>query len=390
MDRSELAGQSILCFPPGSWHDMWRSRHQIMSRLARSNLVLWVEPRLSLRQTRRAFTRQPLSLLPQREHIAGGLHVLHNPALLPSSGPRPLKAVSSALYHRILKSTMGALGMTRPILWLHLPEMIGIIGQYNEQLVVYHVVDEYSAYGGMPESYIPVMRALEEQLLRRADIVIVTSPALLESKSRLSTKVHLVPNAVDYEGFQRTLATAAAPAIVAGLPRPVIGYVGAINDKLDYRLLDNVAVQRPDWALLLVGPIDVKTADDVAGLTQLRQRANVHHIDQVPVADVPCYMAACQVCLLPYKINERTRNISALKLYEYLACGRAVVSTGIPAAGEGQGTVRVAGTQDFVQAIEESLTDDTQAAVRRRQVAANNTWDQRVDKIARILQSALR
>jgi hypothetical protein len=84
-----LSGQSILVFAPGPWHDMWRNRHQIMSRLARQNTILWVEPRMAMRRTRRALREgEHLQWLPSVEHIADGLHVLHNPAALPASGPR--------------------------------------------------------------------------------------------------------------------------------------------------------------------------------------------------------------------------------------------------------------------------------------------------------------
>jgi UDP-galactopyranose mutase len=242
----------------------------------------------------------------------------------------------------------------------------------------------------MPASYVPLLRASEEQLLRRAGLVIVTSPALLTSKSRLSANVHLVPNAVDFAGFQRTLATGRVPPAVAGLAQPLIGYVGAINDKLDYDVLDAVAAQRPQWTLLLVGPVDVKTSEDAAGLFRLRQRANVRLIGQAPVDDVPLYIAACQVCLLPYKINERTRNISALKLYEYLACGKPVVCTDVPAAGESAGTARVATADGFVAAIEESLVEDAGAADRRRQVAAANTWENRLAAISALVQAAIK
>ena len=368
---------------------MWRSRHQIMSRLARTNKVLWVEPRLTLRQTQRAMGQPGVHWLPAVEHAGAGLYVLHNPGLLPSTGPAGLGAVAGSLYRSLVRRTMRRLGMSRPILWLYLPEMVATIGQYGERLVVYHVVDEYSSYSGMPASYIPHLREMEEQLLRRAGVVVATAPALLESKSRFTSNIHLVPNAVDYEGFQRILATGWLPPAMASLPAPVIGYVGAINDKVDCDLLLAVARGRPDWTLAMVGPVDDRQSSVRARIEALRALPNVRFIGQVAVADVPLYMAACQVCLLPYVIGERTRNISALKLYEYLACGKPVVSTDIPAAAEGQGTVRVAGPGTFVSAIDEALHDSPEAAQLRRSVAAANTWDQRVEAISAILENVL-
>jgi len=359
-----------------------------MSRLARTNTVLWVEPRLSLRATWRQRGRI-LSWLPRVEHVRDGLFVFHNPALLPASGPLGIGRLSARLHRALVRHTLQQLGMTRPILWLYLPDMAAIIGQYEERLVIYHVIDEYTSYAGMPSSYIETMRAQEKLLLQQADAVIVTAPALLESKSRFSRSVYLVPNAVDYDGFQHTLAGALLPVEMARLPQPVIGYVGAINDKLDYWLLADLAASRPDWTLAMVGPVDVRTGDDVAGLATLRGRPNVHFLGTVPVEDVPRYIAACQVCLLPYKVNERTRNISSLKLYEYLACGKPVVATDIPAAREAQDCVRIADRDDFVVVVEKALLDDELTAGRRRRLAAANTWDDRVERISAIIAQLL-
>lgn len=381
-----LTGQTILCCAPGPWRDLWRSRHQIMSRLARTNLILWVEPRRSLRATLRGHQG---GLLPKVEHIADGLYVFHNPSALPASGPLGIGTTTGAMYRTVLRRTLRDLGMENPILWLYLPDMAGIIGQYGERLVVYHCVDEYSAYSGMPAAYIPAMQAMEQQLLKRADVAIVTAPALYESKKPFSSNIHLVPNAADFDGFQRSLAGAETPVAMANLPRPVIGYVGAINDKIDYTLLWWIAASRPDWTIAMVGPVDVRTDEDKAGLAALRRATNVRFLGAVPVAEVPRHIAACGVCLLPYKGNERTRNISALKLYEYLACGKPVVSTDIPAAREGQDAVHIATPASFVSAITEAMNDNHAAAERRRQVAAANTWDQRVDMISEILSKAL-
>lgn len=384
-----LSGESLLVFAPGPWDDMWRSRHQIMSRLARRNTVLWVEPRPTLRQVLRRRPGVATALLPAVRHIGEGLHVFGGPATLPSTGPGPLKRLANQRYHGALTAAMTRLGMAQPILWLYLPEMVAIIGEYGERLVVYHVVDEYSEYSGVPRDYVQHIRNCEAQMLRRADVVIATAPALLESKSRISSHVHLVPNAVDYEGFQKILATSSPPATLAALPRPLIGYVGAISDKVDFELLLQIAAGRPDWSLVLVGKTGGFSGPDTARMAKLRSMANVHIYDAVPVDDVPRYMAACDVCLLPYKINERTRNISALKLYEYLACGKPVIASNVAAVQEGAGAVTVAGSDDFVAAIAAALHDDPAAAQRRRDVAAGNTWQQRVESISAIIETAL-
>ena len=178
--------------------------------------------------------------------------------------------------------------------------------------------------------------------------------------------------------------------------------MGAINDKLDYDLLAAVAAARPG---LDAGPGGAGRCahrrGSGRGWRRLRRLPNVHLLGQVAVADVPRYMAACRVCLLPYKLNERTRNISSLKLYEYLACGKPVVSTDVPAAHEvsddlgsdlgsdlGGMRLAIAGNERFVAAIEQALAGAGDEA-RRLAVAQANTWDSRVEAISAIIQEAL-
>jgi glycosyltransferase involved in cell wall biosynthesis len=285
---------------------------------------------------------------------------------------------------------MAKLGMHHPILWLYQPEQVRTIGRYGEKLVVYHVVDEYTAYAGIPVDYRKLMMAYEQHLLRQADVVIVTAPALQETRASLARHLYVVPNAVDYDAFQAILSSRRSPTIPLPSTRPLLGYVGAINDKLDYDLLAAVAIARPEWTLLMVGMQDVRVPEDREGLHRLVALPNVRLLGPVPVHEVPLVMAACDVCLLPYKRNQRTRAISSLKLYEYLACGRPVVATDIPAAHEAGDVVTIA--QDlpsFIAGIARALQDAPGAAEARRHVAAQNTWQQRMEQISAILLSVL-
>jgi len=304
--------------------------------------------------------------------------------------------LTAALRRRALLRTLAQLGGSSPILWLLRPYQADQIGRYGEQLVVYHVTDEYSAYPSVTDPH--AFRRTEERLLRRADLVIVTAPGLIASRRPFNPHIYLVPNAVDYDGFQLRLSQPPAlPDLMAALGRPRIGYVGALNEKVDYNLLAEVARARPHWQLVLVGLRDLASephkADVLDGL------ANVHWLGAVPVSEVPHAIAGLDVCLLPYERNPWTANIDSLKLYEYLACGKPVVSTDVPtahifdreAAEAGLPLVRVADTAEaFVAHIEAALArEDPNAAAVRRRVAAANTWEQRVAQIEELLSQAL-
>ncbi len=397
---SSLAGETILCMAPDPWQGLWRNRHQIMTRLARRNLVLYVEPRVYLWEALRRFRTGQWRLADLRQplfrHYADGLYVYHDPYYAPFAGRLSGGALTAALRRRALLKTLAQLGGRSPILWLLRPYQADQIGRYDEKLVVYHVTDEYSAYPSVADR--EAFRRAEAALLRRADLVIVTAPGLMASRQAFNPHVYLVPNAVDYDGFQQRLAQPPAlPDLLAAAGRPRIGYVGALNEKVDYALLAQVARARPQWQIVLVGLRDLASephkADVLDGL------ANVHWLGPVPVTEVPHAIAGLDVCLLPYERNLWTENIDSLKLYEYLACGKPIVSTDLPAAHvfdreaaeAGLPLVRVAATpEDFTAQIEAALAQEepTAAAVRRR-VAAANTWETRVARIEELLNQAL-
>lgn len=392
-----LEGQDILCFAVEPWEGVWRNRHQIMSRLARRNRVLFVEPRPYLRQAlglRPQDPAKPRRRSPRLRHVGEGLYVYRPPRWAPIIGRQPLKTLADALHDRALLGAMARIGMRQPILWLFRPEQAEAIGHYSERLLLYHVVDEYAAYEMEFVDQVGMARreaivALERRILRQADLVIVTSPALLASKRPFNPHTYLVRNGVDYAAFSAAWADPSPPADIAALPQPVLGFVGVINEKIDLGLLRDVAQARPQWSLALVGPVTQRFHREQLAWLEL---PNVHFLGFKPVAELPRYVAACQVCLMPYKVNEWTRHIDPLKMYEYLAAGRPVVSTPIPSALDFAPPLRLAhDVHGFVGQIEAALaeTDDGQRESFRR-LAAQHDWEARVEALSEHIVAALR
>ncbi len=378
-----IAGETILCFAPDPWDDIWRNRHQIMSRLARQNLVIYVEPRPYLRQVwagLRSGAFRPLRGRPRLRKALDNLYVYTPPWWAPISGREPLASLFARLRRRDLQAVMRRLGAGRPILWLVRPDQADVIGQVGEKMRVYQIVDEYAGYGGLSAERRAALLERERRLVAAVDMVFVTSPALLESKGPYNPRTYLVPNGVDYDAFSRALEDPALPADLAAVPKPRVGYVGALNDKVDYALLRDLAQARPDWAIVLVGPWAVR--EDATGF-DLRRQANVHILGKKDVALVPHYVKGLDICLMPYKLNEWTRSIDPLKMYEYLAAGRPVVSTPIPAAVAFSRWVVVADGERFAEAVLAAMAQDNDAArAERRRVAARHSWEARVEFIA--------
>ena len=413
--RARLAGETVICMAPDPWEGLWRNRHQIMTRLARHNTVLYVEPRLyypeTLRRLRTGRLKPADFRKPLARHYVDGLWIYHDPYYAPMSGRRTGGPLTAALRRRAMLRTLQQLGASRPpILWLVRPYFADVIGQYGDQLVVYHITDEYSAYASVTDR--AAVRQAEEAMLRRADLVIVSAPALLESKRPFNPHTYLVPNAVDFEGFQRAMAECrtqiADRAVDDGNPKSKIqnptplrsgdyspksvrvGYSGALNEKINFNLLAHVARARPDWELVLIGQLDLYSQPDKANV--LRDLPNAQWAGRLPVTALPSAIASLDVCLLPYERNEWTANIDSLKLYEYLACGRPVVSTDVPTARGYGDLVRLADTpDDFVAQIAAAIAEtDPSLSERRKAIAAANTWEHRVARIEELLTAALK
>ena len=343
-----LTDQTLVCLAPERWGGLWRNRHQLLTRVARHNRVLWVEPRPYLSDAVHALRTRRLGehtlAWPQPQHIQDGLFVYRDPLWLPLSGRTPLRQLTAWGRTRGLRAAVRRLGGGQaPILWLFRPDQGDVIGQCGEQMVIYHAVDEYAAYeleyqGDQAANRPGRVQAMEQAILRRADLVLVTSAPLLASKREFQPNTHLVPNGVDFAAFAAALAYPHAPAALASVPHPRLGFVGAINEKVDLHLLSALAAADRTWQIVLVGPVTLRyNLDD---LDALRSQPNVHFIGALPVAQVPHAIAACDVCLMPYKINPWTHHISPLKLYEYLAIGRPIVSTAIPAVTDSSETKR--------------------------------------------------
>lgn len=383
-----LEGYDILLFAPGPWDEIWRNRHHIFTRLATRNRVLWVEPRdtwyPTLRRIRagewqqRRFWRVGLS------RPWPNIWVYHSPQFAPLIGRQPYATITRLLREVPLRLVVRRLGLQRPLLWLFNPSLSDQIGRWDEQLAIYHVVDEYSAYTKKPEVRAELV-ADERRLLNLVDLVLVTSRPLFAAKQSLHPNVVWVPNGVDAAAFSR----AEPDPALAHLKRPILGYVGAINPKIDLELLLELAEAHRDATLLLVGPLDTRV--NLATWAQLVACPNVHYAGARPAAAVPGAVAACDVGLLPYVRSRWTENINSLKLNEYLAAGLPVVGLDLPMLDDVRDLVYVAPDRKaFIREVHRAQAEaDPVRAEMRRCYAAAQDWSLRIEAISQHVESAL-
>lgn len=386
-----LTGAHIVHFAHGRWNDIWRTRQHIFSRLALKNTVLYVEPKIyALSDVRLGEVSREEWRVPRLQHEADGLWVYRHPVWAPHTLRPGLATLTRQLRRLALRRAMARLGMRQPITWVFQPKDAELVGALGERLTVCHVNDEYSAYRYHSPEKRRHIQEQERQLLSRADLVIVTSQALLEAKAYLNPHIALVPNGVDLAAFERVRqANMPPPEDIAQLPRPLVGYSGHISVRLDLPLLAEIARQHPEWSLPLVGSVYEKGCEEE--LKDLRALPNVHFLGEKAPQQVPQYIFAFDACLIPYQQGEETRNINSIKLYEYLAAGKPVVTIDMPSLNGFRHVIRVADSAEtFITELEAALQEADPALLEeRRRLAAENTWEQRVEQISTIVQARL-
>jgi glycosyltransferase involved in cell wall biosynthesis len=382
----KIEGRSIVCLGFGEWDaELWTNQQHLMSRLATRNRVLFLEslglrrPRLAGRDLRRMARRARKALAGPR--AVDGLHVL-SPLVIPLHGRRGITGLNARLLRGQVGRAARALGMTRPLLWSYVPQAEWLVETLDPSLIVYHCVDDIAAQKGVRSE---AFREAEAQFAARADLVLASAPALAERMSTLNRNVFYAPNVADTERFATALEEGPTDPALAELPQPRIVFTGAVvATKLDIHLIEGVARARPGWSIALVGPIGV--GDPRTDISSLRRLPNVHLLGSRAYGELPDVLRGADVALVPYAINDLTRSVFPMKVFEYLAAGLPVVTTPLPALADTPGVVVAAGVEATVAAVENALGDDGPAARRARsQEVLGNSWEARLDEIASYL-----
>jgi glycosyltransferase involved in cell wall biosynthesis len=386
-----LAGRDIVCIGSADWAtELPINQHQLMGRLAATNNVLFVEslglrrPQLAGRDLSRIWRRLKTGLRGARpgEGIGGAeLHVL-SPLVVPLHGKPWVRNLNRRLLRWQVGRAAKRLGMKRPILWAYVPQAEDLLDVLDPELVVYHCVDDVAAQKGVDaESF----RSAEERFASRADLVLASAPALAERMRTLSEHVLYAPNVADTATFATALEPGPVDPDVDSLPRPRLVFQGAIvATKLDVDLLAEAAKLRPDWSIVLVGP---RGAGDPTGdLSPLDSAPNIHMIGPRKADDLPQVLRGADIGLIPYAINDLTRSVFPMKVYEYLAAGLPVLATPLPALESVEGIETVASAEELVATVEREMASDTPEHRRiRSEAAASHSWEARMEEIARSL-----
>ncbi len=409
-----ITGRDIVYISSIEWDFLWQGPQEIATRLAQAgNRVLYIENTgirsPGLRDVDRVAQRlkrwtQSWRSLGVRQ-VAPNLNVC-SPLVLPPFGSNLRRQLNRRYLLPLIERTVRSLGMRDPLLWTYLPtdtalELINSL-RTPQSLVVYYYVDNFS----LLTPYTQQLKQAEQSLMQLSDLIFTTCAGLAAHCEPWNSKVHIIPYGVNLDAFpvEEIISGGNGAAnnshgasqgakqndLIKSDKSPVIGYVGGLHRHVDFDLLTEMAHARPDWSWVYVGSVHTASGRKLAELP------NVHFLGAQPHRKLASYIRGFDVCIVPYVNSPYTQTVVPTKINEYLAVGKPVISTALPAVSDFNERHKVLLTtdnqpEDFLRAIEQALQSPNNAAAiaRRREVASLGDWQARVEVMSQLIHTEL-
>ena len=393
-----LINRDIICFSSIDWDFNWQGHQEIMRRLASAgNRVLFVE-NTGVRSPR------PSDFNRMRERLANWWHsyrgfrriqdnlYVFSPLVLPFPHSRLARWINRHLMTRVLNSWFRSQRFNDPLIWTFLPSALTleVIEKIPHRLLIYYCIDSFRHSSPAAGKII----ASETEMIRRADLVLVTSDKLAEYCREGNSEVHKFPFTVNYDAFAavRDDPAAGIPEELNDIPGSKAGYIGGLHRWIDIELIAGLADALPDVQFVMIGP-------EQTPMPLLKERPNIHLLGAREHADLPRYLKFFDIGLIPYRLTDYTQYVHPTKLDEYLAMGLPVISTDInemisfaaehPGAAEvGSGVEEIAG---LIRAKLSELDSPREVELRRKriEIASGNSWNNSLERICDLVERKL-
>ena len=371
----------IICFGGVDWwyHNRGHYDLQMMRELSAAIPILYVNSigmRLTSAGPRSNFFRRVRRKL--ASVARGRVQVRANMTVFSPFAP-PVSFGRSFLRRGLtwqVQSVSRSLGIHHPLVWVACPPAADVLDALKPRAVVYQRTDRYENYPGVEPLRIV---ALDRALKTRAELTLFCSSMLLDEERQQCRHALFVDHGVDFALFAEASLNVHPPAGLATLPSPRIGYVGNLEPhRVDHALLSKLAHLLPEFQFVIVGPGALDS--------ELSHRPNVHHFPQQPYEDVAAFMAACDVLIMPWNDNAWIRACNPVKLKEYLATGRPIVSTPFEELRRYEGFVHVARGAEMFAARIRAAVQSPDDPWRLRNRVRHETWETKAHSVLEALR----
>ncbi|MEO8072398.1 MAG: glycosyltransferase family 1 protein [Acidobacteriota bacterium] len=369
-DYNAMESFDLVCFSHLRWDFVYQRPQHLLSRFAKQRRVFFIEEPIFVDGTTKLdITRRGdylFTVVPQISHS--------------DKENENTEEIQRKLIDRFFLEK----NINNFVAWFYTPMAMPFAAHLQPMATVYDCMDELSGFKFAP----PELVENEAKLFQRADLVFTGGQSLYEAKKSQHKSVHAFPSSIDAEHFKKARNITAEPEDQKSIAHPRLGYCGVIDERMDIKMLAEMADLRPDWQFIMIGPV-VKISDK-----DLPRRENIHYLGGKNYRDLPNYLAGWDVALMPFALNESTKFISPTKTPEYLAAGKPVVSTPIQDVvrpyGE-QNLVEIAATaEEFVDACEKVMTENREErSAKADEFLAQMSWDKTWTQMAEMIDEVV-
>jgi len=385
------SGLHVVCFGGEDWwyHNRGHVDMQLMQRFAARGRVLYVNS-IVMRKFNvgeggmfwRRVRRKVASIRRGMSEEKPGFFV-YSPLTLPVHHVWAAARLNQAGLKLQVKRAMRKIGIARPIVWVACPPALETAAAIAGEALVYQRTDRYEEYPGVDSGEI---RRMDRELKKRADLTVFVNHALYEAEGAECRRAFLSDHGVDYEFFAEAEKDARMPEEIKALPRPIIGFFGGIDDHtMDVALAAEVARMRPKYSFVFVGSAS-------ADLGPFEGLSNARFVGKKAYEEIPHYGKCFDVAIMPWRQNEWIKMCNPVKLKEYLALGKPVVSTPFRELEHYREVAYVArGAEEFAAALDRAIAEDSpERKAARRERVRGHTWDAKAEEVLRAIREAVR
>jgi len=379
----KTSDRQIVCFGAADWSGMYARAQQLMTRFAAAGFqVLYVNPPITWLSPikKPLYWKTRVFQIPKLEEVSPGIFVFTPFPLLPFANLQTrINKINQYFLARKLNKISKRLEFNSPILWTYLPNNVDILKYLRYSLLIYDCADEHTSFPGFINP--ATVSEMENRLLSQTEIVFASAQELYKKRIGTCRYIRLIKNGADFKHFQQVLeGTLVLPEDISSLPKPIIGYIGAISTWLDLELIEALATAYPMWSIVMIGPQDID-------LSALKIHKNIYWLGPKPYQILPAYLQNFDLCLIPFIINGLTVNVNPVKLYEYLAAGKPVLTTALPEVTQFSDHIAIARTKaEFVTLAAQEIAEDSSLKIQcRLKIALANSWDLRFEQMLQIV-----
>ncbi len=376
--------KQIVCMATSPWYPIPTRKQQVMSRIPDAE-ILYFDPSVTYLAPIRDKTARPLLSRYRKDGVKPqeNITVYSLPPVLPFfNKSRAVNRRNQKRIARFVREKMKQHGFEKPLLWVYSPVTVDLVDLIPHEGLVYDCVDRHSAYGGLMDP--ELVDRMELELAAKTDMTFATAQGLAERLREAQSATRCIPNGADFDRFVQASQPQPMPEDLKEIPKPIFGFVGALQPCIAYSYIEAAAKARPDWSFVLIG--NEKPGADLA---ELKKLSNVHFLGLRKNAELPRYLAHFDACLNLFASGDLSKDVSPLKFYEYLATGKPIVSTMQPDQVLFYGPlIHIAGSEtEFVACCQEALADtQPERALARIAAGKDCSWDRRVEQICQVLR----